>query len=409
VTRSGIGRDSEEQEISMYRLLRESFRQNPDYVVVGEVRGDEASVLFQGMASGHPSLSTMHASNPSDVISRLTTPPINLSPALVETLDLIVSVTHAAEYGKNARRVENVYEVERISDDGSLRTNQYFSWTPVDDTYSTKNQSTVLDRIGQQFGFTSEEIQEELEDRQKVLEWMHNKGYTHFSEVARIVSEYYSNKDRVMEAIRQDSEQRIENLLSEQQPARHRKPSGIEQSIAELEAAITEEDGATTAEDAGIPDQDAADDAAAPAADTVDSANRAAEKVDDTTDSVTATPETTPADRPDGNGADDAGRTTAESAEPADGSAPAKTSDPTAAATPDAAEPGEDTTGSEQDEQPVNGAVPDEPVVEAEEEPDEDAPFEADDEDVEEMSAEELFEADDTDVDADPFQSGTEK
>ncbi|MDY6774050.1 MAG: LAGLIDADG family homing endonuclease, partial [Candidatus Nanohaloarchaea archaeon] len=35
--------------------------------------------------SGHPSLSTMHASTPSDVVSRLTTPPINLSPALVET------------------------------------------------------------------------------------------------------------------------------------------------------------------------------------------------------------------------------------------------------------------------------------------------------------------------------------
>jgi hypothetical protein len=36
-------------------LLKESFRQNPDYVIVGEVRGKEAYVMFQGMASGHSS------------------------------------------------------------------------------------------------------------------------------------------------------------------------------------------------------------------------------------------------------------------------------------------------------------------------------------------------------------------
>ncbi|MDY6768921.1 MAG: type II/IV secretion system ATPase subunit, partial [Candidatus Nanohaloarchaea archaeon] len=104
VTRSAAG--EQQDDITMYELLRESFRQNPDYVVVGEVRGKEASVLFQGMASGHPSLSTMHASTPADVVSRLTTPPINLSPALVETLDMIISMTHAREWGENARRVQ---------------------------------------------------------------------------------------------------------------------------------------------------------------------------------------------------------------------------------------------------------------------------------------------------------------
>ncbi|MAG16141.1 hypothetical protein CMO88_03705 [Candidatus Woesearchaeota archaeon] len=38
-------------EITLFDLLRETFRQNPDYVVVGEVRGQETYVLFQGMAS----------------------------------------------------------------------------------------------------------------------------------------------------------------------------------------------------------------------------------------------------------------------------------------------------------------------------------------------------------------------
>ncbi len=42
---SGMG------EVSMFQLLRESFRQNPDYLIVGEIRGKEAYVMFQGMAS----------------------------------------------------------------------------------------------------------------------------------------------------------------------------------------------------------------------------------------------------------------------------------------------------------------------------------------------------------------------
>lgn len=44
-TGTGVG------EVTMYELLRESFRQNPDYLIVGEIRGKEAYVMFQGMAS----------------------------------------------------------------------------------------------------------------------------------------------------------------------------------------------------------------------------------------------------------------------------------------------------------------------------------------------------------------------
>lgn len=55
VSREGVGLvnlvGQKYGEVSLFDLLRESFRQNPDYVIVGEVRGKEAYVLFQGMAS----------------------------------------------------------------------------------------------------------------------------------------------------------------------------------------------------------------------------------------------------------------------------------------------------------------------------------------------------------------------
>lgn len=247
ITRTGVGTDAEEQEISMYELLRESFRQNPDYVVVGEVRGKEASVLFQGMASGHPSLSTMHASAPSDVVSRLTTPPIDLSPSLVETLDMIVSMKHAGEYGENARRVKAVYEIEDITADGSLRTNEYFSWTAIDDTFDEKNSSSVLDRIKQQYGLSEEEIRQELQNRKEVLKWLHENGYTHFSKVARIVSEYYSDKERVLEAVRNDDQRTVQRLFEESPVGG--MPDHMQQSLDELEEAVENEPDAAAVED----------------------------------------------------------------------------------------------------------------------------------------------------------------
>jgi len=235
VARSGFGaRDDDSKDIGMYRLLKESFRQNPDYVVVGEVRGKEASVLFQGMSSGHPSMGTIHASSPGDVVKRLTTPPINLSPALVETLDLIVIMTRARQYGENARRVKGVYEVETITPEGNPRTNEYISWTPVDDTYTFKNESTILSEIKQQFGYTQDELEEELENRRRILTWMHENGYGNFADVARIVSEYYKDKESVLQAVEHEDDVGMDAFVSS-------GPSGSDKQMsASLETAQQE-------------------------------------------------------------------------------------------------------------------------------------------------------------------------
>lgn len=218
VARSSFGVEGgSKQDIDMYQLLRESFRQNPDYVVVGEVRGKEASVLFQGMSSGHPSMGTIHASSPGDVVKRLTTPPINLSPSLVETLDIIVIVTRARQYGESARRIKGVYEVEAITPEGSPRTNQYISWTPIDDTFSFKNESNILSEIRQQFGYSQGELEQELDDREKVLDWMDDKNIKSFSDVARVISEYYKDKDSVVTAAEEGRS--IKNIGAEKMPA----------------------------------------------------------------------------------------------------------------------------------------------------------------------------------------------
>ena len=114
ITRPGFGppdgTGKKYGEVTMLDLIKESFRQRPDYLIVGEVRGEEMSVMFQGMASGHCCLSTVHARSLPDLVNRLITPPISLEPALLTSLDLVI-VT-GFEGGSDIRRT--IKELDEI-------------------------------------------------------------------------------------------------------------------------------------------------------------------------------------------------------------------------------------------------------------------------------------------------------
>lgn len=188
-------------EISMFDLLKESFRQRPDYVVVGEVRGTEASVLFQGMASGHPSLGTIHGGSVDDIIKRMETPPISLPPSLLESLDMVIVITHSDQFGKSARRIKEVAEMENIDPEtGRVRVMKSFQWSPVLDTFE-RHHSTLLDRIGAEYGISANIMDAEIKQRQMVLEWLVKKKTFGFMDVSNYLAEYYRNKEKILKAI----------------------------------------------------------------------------------------------------------------------------------------------------------------------------------------------------------------
>ena len=156
-------------EVDLFDLLKNSFRQNPDYVIVGEVRGKEAFVLFQGMASGHPSISTFHADSLNTVIRRLQTPPINLSPTLVNSLDCVAIMTHAIVNKKETRRLREIVEVVNVDTTGSALINTPFIWNPKRDIFFFKKQSKVFEKISARYGVSIEELQRELILRARLL------------------------------------------------------------------------------------------------------------------------------------------------------------------------------------------------------------------------------------------------
>jgi flagellar protein FlaI len=194
-------------EIDLFDLLKESFRQNPDYVVVGEVRGKEAYVMFQGMNSGHPSLGTIHAGSVDDVIKRLVTPPIALSPSLIEALDVLIVMVNAREKGKSARRVKNIVEVQSVdAKTERAHTIQTFGWVPSADEYrENANISEVLKRISFEKGIPYSKILEELKKMESVLRWMQRHNISKFDEVSKLINLYYKDNETIMDWVKKDA------------------------------------------------------------------------------------------------------------------------------------------------------------------------------------------------------------
>ena len=185
-------------EVDLFDLLKNSFRQNPDYVIVGEVRGKEAFVLFQGMASGHSSISTMHADSVDTVIKRLETPPIELSPTLVNTLDAVCIMTHAIVKKNQTRKLRSIVEVVKVDPDGVAVTNTPFIWNPRDNIFYFKKDSKVFDKIGERYGLTKEELMKEFELRTKLLNELFRRRIFGFERVQKEVNEYYKNPESVL-------------------------------------------------------------------------------------------------------------------------------------------------------------------------------------------------------------------
>jgi flagellar protein FlaI len=197
VSRSALGTGGE-GEVDLFSLLKNSFRQNPDYVIVGEVRGKETFVLFQGMASGHASISTIHADSVDTVIKRLETPPIELSPTLINTLDAVAIMRHVIVKKQQTRRLSSIVEIVNVNPDGIAMTNTPFIWNPQDDKFYFKKGSKVFEKIKKRYGLSDQELEREFVLRTRLLYAMFKKKTFEFDEIQKVISEYYKNPNEVL-------------------------------------------------------------------------------------------------------------------------------------------------------------------------------------------------------------------
>ncbi len=190
----GLG-ETKAGEISLYDLVKVSLRYRPDYIIVGEVRGEEAFVLFQAMSTGHGGMSTMHADSLERAIKRLTSPPMNVSPAYIPSLNLaLLTERTILPTGKFARRVRYVWEIEDYE-----KYREIVRWDPTTDRHMIVGESFHINFLAKRLGKTAKELYEEITRRRIFLEWMKNKGIKETKEVFKYINKYYMNPETAYE------------------------------------------------------------------------------------------------------------------------------------------------------------------------------------------------------------------
>ncbi len=196
VTREG---PSIETEIDMFTLLRSSLRQRPEYIIVGEVRGEEALTLFQAMNTGHTTYSTIHAESIQTVIRRLENPPISVPRAMIGALD-IISVQILTRVGENrVRRTNALVEITGLDDrTGDINFVELFEWNPEYDDIEQTGSSELLSEIAEERGLGMSDVQKELRNRERVLKHLQSEGVTGYQEFTQLIHEYYAAPDRVL-------------------------------------------------------------------------------------------------------------------------------------------------------------------------------------------------------------------
>ena len=204
VVRLGFGHeDKKGGSITLFDLLKAAVRQRPDYIIVGEVRGEEAYTLFQAMATGHLGMSTLHAESVEAVINRLESEPMNIPKPLIAMIDVVMVIARIEKEGEPARRATTTTEVLELDPKTkSIPTEEVFSWNPREDKFVFSGYSGLLERQMKKLGVTKGEVKLELNRRKIVLEWMVHKGIRRHTDVANVIREYYANPKRVFQKAR---------------------------------------------------------------------------------------------------------------------------------------------------------------------------------------------------------------
>ena len=195
---SGISRKAP-GDISLYDLLVAALRQRPEFIIVGEVRGEEAFTLFQAIAVGHAALGTIHAGSMNELLARIESNPMNVPRSLFSNLDAVIFPMHIKKGERSLRRISNIVEILELDrESGDLITNTSYKWVPETDVFKFQGRTFLFDKIKDTFGISKELLFQELKDRADFLDWLQDHNVRDYQEVAEMIRLYYRDKAEVM-------------------------------------------------------------------------------------------------------------------------------------------------------------------------------------------------------------------
>ncbi|MEM1631194.1 MAG: type II/IV secretion system ATPase subunit [Thermofilum sp.] len=191
-------RDPWTRDVTLFDLLKSALRMRPDYVIVGEVRGEEAFTLFQAIATGHAGMCTLHAENVDYAVRRLTSEPMNVPPPLIPLMNVYITVRRFFSGERVFRRIVEV--VEAVSGE-KFEWNTVFKYNQLKDRLEMVGDSVLLQKIASEEGLPLSALREELEHRKFVLDWLVERQVTDFRRVSKLVRDFALRPSAVYAAV----------------------------------------------------------------------------------------------------------------------------------------------------------------------------------------------------------------
>nr|WP_276414116.1 ATPase, T2SS/T4P/T4SS family [Halomicroarcula sp. XH51] len=188
-------------EVSMYNLLNAALRQRPEYLLVGEIRTEErvALTFFQAMSTGHTAYTTFHADSVETVISRMENEPLNVPVQMLQDLD-IVSIQRQTYMGDERvrRNVETAEILPQEYDSSEVRSKTVFKRDAETDTHEQTGKSELMVEIASERGWDDEELDRQLEDRRRLLQYLADEGINGYVEVTGAIQLFDKDHEGTM-------------------------------------------------------------------------------------------------------------------------------------------------------------------------------------------------------------------
>lgn len=189
-------------ELTMNDLVKNSLRQRPDRIIVGEVRAEEAITLFTALNTGHSGFGTLHSNDARETITRLTNEPMSVPKIMIQAIDFIVMQNRIyTSSGVSYRRISEVAEVVGMEED-VIQLNKIFEWNPETDTIENVSLSSkTLAQIAALSGTSPNDLYDEIKNKESVLKHMVNYNIRSVEEVSAVLELYYKNPQKVLNKI----------------------------------------------------------------------------------------------------------------------------------------------------------------------------------------------------------------
>ncbi len=204
VTRPSFSEDSK-GDVDEFDLLEAALRQRPDYIVMGEIRGEEGRTLFQVMSTGHTTYTTFHADSVGEVLKRFTTAPINVSKTMFTALDLVSIQTSTRVRGQKVRRNKSLTEINHYDpENDEINVRDVYQWRAETDEFMQMSDANTFEEILFDRGWDRARLDEELFKREVVLAYLIQNGLSEYRQVAATLQAFIADPETTFSLIASD-------------------------------------------------------------------------------------------------------------------------------------------------------------------------------------------------------------